>query len=81
MLISHHMSVAHSSLSGKEREERRGEDVSCERGVGKTPVEGGGDSLVFILHFPPVSEQSGERRGTIRLLHRDTHRRLKQRGV
>ncbi len=26
MLNSHHMSVAHSSLSGKEREERRGED-------------------------------------------------------
>lgn len=62
MLYSHHMSAAHSSLSGKERE-RRGQDVSSERGGGKTPVEGGGDSLVFIIHFPPVPEQSGKRRG------------------
>jgi len=56
--------VSGSLLSVREGErERRGQDVSSERGGGKTPVEGGGDSLVFIM-FPPVPKQSGKRRGT-----------------
>lgn len=78
---SHVSSSLLSVREGEKGEERRGQDVSCERGGGKTPVEGGGDSLVFIIHFPPVPKQSGKRRGMIRLFHRDIQRRLKQRGV
>lgn len=51
-------------------------DVSSSRrrkertqGGGKTPVEGGGDSLVFIIHFLHFQSRDGS--GTIHLQHRN----------